>query len=84
MKYSKLMACILILALLWAGFAGCKYKLAIVPVEESTTQPETTAAPTTEAATEEPTTEDPVAAAGIIEDNSERQAEFHASTQDEA
>ena len=25
---------VLILALLWAGFAGCKYKLAIVPVED--------------------------------------------------
>ncbi len=74
MKYSKLMACILILALLWAGFAGCKYKLAFVPAEESTAAPETTAAPTTEPTTEEPTTEDPVAAAGIIEDNSFREA----------
>ena len=78
MKYSKLMACILVLALLWAGFAGCKYKLALVPVDEteseSGTEPATLPPATAEPTTEEPTTEDPVAAAGIIEDNSFREA----------
>ena len=60
------MACILVLALLWAGFAGCKYKLALVPVNEtereSETEPVTTPPATAEPTTEEPTTEDPVAA----------------------
>ena len=76
MKYTKLMACILVLALLWAGFAGCKYKLVLVPVDgESETETETQTEPVTEPpTTEEPTTEDPVAAAGIIEDNSFREA----------
>ena len=78
MRYTRLMACILVLALLWAGFAGCKYKLALVPVEqgESGTEAETETAPptTAEPTTEEPTTEDPVAAAGIFEDSSFREA----------
>ena len=80
MKYSKLMACILILALLWAGFAGCKYKLALVPVEsesetETETGTETLPEPVTQApVTEEPTTEDPLAAIGVHEDDSFRQA----------
>ncbi len=78
MKYTRLMACILVLALLWAGFAGCKYKLALVPVNETARETETETAPppptTAEPTTEEPTTEDPVAAAGIIEDNSFREA----------